>query len=157
MASLEPLQGRVMKERLSPWSWQWPSITAPSAPRQWWRSHRWQALSTLRWTLNGVLVAWRERERAVVDSCGAAAARQSSSARTVEQSVEFVPVVPILDLLVLQIEGATDIPAVPEQVIVQHIPEAHVAAPVSRVRVPQMVFRWWTCQRSACRTESSGN
>ena len=51
-----------------------------------------------------------------------------------------MPAVHIVDLPVPQMEGAVDIPPVREQVIVQHIPDAHVADRVSRVRVPQMVF-----------------
>ena len=55
--------------------------------------------------------------------------------RTVEPIVELAPVVYILDLLVPQIG-----PSVPEQVIVQLVPECHVVERVCRVRVPQMVF-----------------
>ena len=57
---------------------------------------------------------------------------------TVEQIVEFVPVVQILDAPVPQVVDS--VLAVPEQRIVQHLPEACVLEHVARVWVPLMSF-----------------
>ena len=70
--------------------------------------------------------------------------------RTAEQIVKFVPVVQILDAPLPQMEAS--VPAVPEQVIIQPLPEARVVEHVARVWVGQVAFPSLDVRRLACTT-----
>ena len=64
--------------------------------------------------------------------------------------MEFLPVVQVIDAPVPQM-GAS-IPAVPEQVIIQPLPEARVVEHVARVWVKQVAFPSLDVRRPACTT-----